>query len=163
MKLGLMIIDMQKAWYFGAMRFSMDSASTTINSILPIFRSKKLPIIWVQHSEETEGVIPGTEKYEIIENLIPEDTEYKIHKKYMNSFNKTKLLKIINEERIDTLIISGFCAEYCVLTTYRGALDQDLNPILLKNGIASGKNEYIELVENVCELITVNALKTLMN
>jgi nicotinamidase-related amidase len=27
---------------------------------------------------------------------------------------------------VDTLIFTGFCAEYCVLATYRGAEDLDL-------------------------------------
>jgi nicotinamidase-related amidase len=34
--------------------------------------------------------------------------------------------------------MAGYCAEYCVLSTYRGAIDLDLNPILLRDALASG-------------------------
>jgi len=68
-------------------------------------------------------------------------------------------LECIHKEKIDTVIITGYCAEYCVLSTYRGALDCDLTPKILKNAIASGNDKNMEFVENVSDLITVNELE----
>jgi nicotinamidase-related amidase len=55
--------------------------------------------------------------------------------------------------------VSGFCAEHCVLSTYRGALDLDLIPFLLKNGIAGGRKEYTAFVENICDVVPLSVMR----
>lgn len=60
-------------------------------------------------------------------------------------------------------VMAGFCAEFCVLSTYRGARDLDYFPILLKNGVASSKEENKLFVENMSETITAGALKKFLD
>lgn len=162
MNLALMIIDLQKAFYNDENKHSMDSACEYINAILPLFRKANLPIFWVQHISEAGGVVPGAEGFELFDSLHPEDGEYRIHKKYGNTFNKTDCLDIINEKKVDTLIVTGFCAEYCVLSTYRGAKDHDLTPIILKGSLASNTPQNIKFVEEISDLITYGALKKIV-
>jgi nicotinamidase-related amidase len=47
------------------------------------------------------------------------DSDVHIHKTYGNAFNKTSLEDELRKLGVDTVIITGFCAEYCVLSTYR--------------------------------------------
>jgi len=162
MKLALMIIDLQKAYYVDDSKKSMDSACEYINAVIPLFRKKKLPIFWIQDVEDEDGVVPGSEKFDLIDCLKPEKDEYRIHKKYGNSFNKTKCTEILKEENIDTVIITGYCAENCVLSTYRGALDHDLTPVILKNGIASGNQDNLKFVEDISDIISYNMIKKLL-
>jgi nicotinamidase-related amidase len=162
MKLALMVIDLQKAFYKGEALESMDNACEYINEMLPLFRKKGLPIIWVQHIEDENGIVPGTEGFEFIDCLKPAEGEYKIYKKYGNSFNKTKCAELLKENNIDTVIITGYCAEYCVLSTYRGALDLDLLPVILKNGIASSNKEGIKFVEDISNIISYGVLARVM-
>nr|HQU91376.1 isochorismatase family protein [Pyrinomonadaceae bacterium] len=70
---------------------------------------------------------------------------------------------ILKEHGVDTPVITGFCAEYCVLSTYRGAKDLDYFPVLLKNGIASVKEANREFVENISETITAGMLAKLLD
>jgi hypothetical protein len=49
-----------------------------------------------------------------------------------------------------------------VLSTYRGALDHDFTPIILKGSLASGNPERIRFVEEISETISYGALKTLL-
>jgi nicotinamidase-related amidase len=84
-------------------------------------------------------------------------------KRYGNSFNKTELLEYILKENIDTIIITGYCAEACVLSTYRGALDNDLLPIILRGAIAGDNTEDIKFVEKISELITIKVLEKIIN
>jgi len=58
--------------------------------------------------------------------------------------------------------VTGFCAEYCVLSTYRGAKDLDLTPIILRDSLASDNAEHIRFVEEISETISLGALKTLL-
>ena len=60
------------------------------------------------------------------------------------------------------VIVSGFCAQYCVLSTYRGAEDLDLTPIILRSALASDAPENIRFVESISEIISFVALKKLL-
>lgn len=159
MRLALMIIDMQTAFYEGKTKESMDAAVKYIEAAVEMFRNKNLPIIWVQDKDE---VVPGDAGFEIINQLKPQESDYRIIKEYGNSFNKTECSKIMKDERIDTLILTGYCAEYCVLSTYRGALDLDIVPIVFRGSIASGVRENIRFVESISDIVSYNVLKKMV-
>ena len=162
MNIALLIIDMQKAFFANKSKESMEKAVEYINCTVDLFREKNLKIIWIQDEDEEDGNISGTEGFEIIDLLEPKDGEKRIVKHYGNSFNKTELLEYIIKEKIDTIIITGYSAEYCVLSTYRGALDNDLTPIILKNAIASENKRNITFVENISDLITIGILEKII-
>lgn len=162
MKLALMIIDMQKEYYQGGALPQMDRASEYINAVMPLFEKKGLPIIWVQDIDQEDGVIPGTEGFDLIDSLKPKDGAIIIHKRYGNSFNKTDCDQILKEHGVDTVVLTGFCAEYCVSNTYRGAKDLDYFPVLLKNGIASVEEANKQFVENINETISYGMLKKIL-
>lgn len=157
-----MIIDMQKVYYGGRTVSQMDAAAEYINAVIPMFRKKSLPVIWVYNEDEEDGAVPGNEKYEFIDALKPESGDIKINKTYGNSFNKTDADKILKDAGVDTVVMTGFCAEYCVLSTYRGAKDLDYFPVLLKNGIASVEKENKEFVENISETVTYGVLQKMI-
>ncbi len=158
-----MIIDMQKAYYSGPTVSQMDAAAEYINYIIPKFEEKGLPVVWVYNLDEEDGAVPGNAAFEFIDELKPAESHIKIHKTYGNSFNKTDCDAILKEHGIDTIIMTGFCAEYCVLSTYRGAKDLDYFPVILKNGIASAKDANKEFVENISETLTAGVLLNLLD
>src|SRR5688500_11379108 len=162
MKLALMIIDMQKEFYKGGIVSQMDKAAEYINYVIPMFEKKGLPIIWVQDVDEGDGVIPGKEGFEFIDALKPKPDAIRIHKTYGNRFNKTDVDRILKENNVDTVVMSGFCAEFCVLSTYRGAKDLDYFPVILKGGIASTEKANQEFVENISETVTAGVLEKLL-
>ncbi len=107
---------------------------------------------------DEEGLLPGTDGFGSPEemNVLPEDLH--IHKKYENSFNKTSLGNKLLEYGVDTVVVTGFCAEHCVLSTYRGAEDLDLTAIVLRGAIASGNPKYLRFVEAISEVISHGTL-----
>lgn len=157
-----MVIDMQKEFYRGETVSQMDKAAEYINYVIPMFEKKGLPIIWVQDVDEGDGVVPGKDGFEFIDALKPKSDAIRIHKTYGNSFNKTDVDEILKDEGVDTVVMTGFCAEFCVLSTYRGAKDLDYFPVLLKNGIASTEPANKEFVENISETITAGMLAKLL-
>ena len=140
----------------------MENAAEYIDYTVNLFRENNKKIIWILDEDEKDVNIKGTEGFKIIELLSPLQNEKQVIKHYGNSFNKTDLLEFILKEKIDTIIITGYCAEHCILSTYRGALDHDLTPIILKNAIASGNNENITFVENINDIITINILEKII-
>ena len=164
MKPALLVIDIQKDFFSISPECarSLNDAIENINPVLKFFRSKELPIICIQHMEPDENLLPGQEKFDLPESLEIIPSDIRIHKTYRNSFNKTPLAEILAEKGVDTVFITGFCAEYCVLSTYRGALDLDLTPVLLKNGIASVNQDNLQMVENISNIISYGVLKKML-
>jgi nicotinamidase-related amidase len=164
MKPALLVIDIQKDFYNISpdCAQSLDEAIENINPVIAFFREKGLPVICVQHVEPEDNLLPGTPGFEIPDalNIIPSDL--RIQKKYGNAFNKTPLAGELAGMGVDTVFITGFCAEYCVLSTTRGAMDLDLTPIIIKDCLASAVLENIHFVENIHDLVTFGALKKMM-
>lgn len=162
MKPALMIIDMQKEYFSGKSKESMIKASEYINEVLGSFREKRLPIIWVQDMDKDCKVIPGTDGFEVIDLLKRKDGEISIHKEYGNTFNKTECGTILKSKDIDVIFMAGYCAENCVLSTYRGSLDLDFVPFLIQNAIASGDQENLLFVEKICDTVPYNIISKIL-
>lgn len=164
MKPALLVIDVQKEFFKNPVTAqSLDQAIVQINTGIELFRSKNLPIFCIQHMVKENGLLPGAEGFDLPESLSILPTDPHIHKTYGNAFNKTNLEQLLREQNIDTIIITGYCAEYCVLSTYRGALDLNFTPVLLRGAIASRVPSNIPFVENVNEIISYGILKKLLS
>ena len=164
MKPVLLIVDMHKGYYE---RFpkegkeTMDKACININLALELFRKNNLPIVWIK-DDGKDGMYKDTPGYEIVDKLEQKENEVTICKRYKNSFNKTTLLDYINENSIDTIIITGISAGRCVLSTYRAAEDYDLKPIILKGALGEYSSGEIQFVENISETITIEELGNIL-
>ena len=164
MKTALLVIDMQQEFYNrgGVFKETYDSAIEYINGAIKLFDSKELPVYMIYHIDEEDGLIPGTEGYEFHKGIKKNRNHKKIDKRYGNAFNKTTLNKDLKEDGVSNLIITGYCAEYCVLSSYRGALDNDFSPALLRGALASGVRNHIKFVEDINEVISYGVMESLI-
>ena len=164
MKAALLVIDVQKDFFNGSevQRKSLENAVWGINEVVKVFREKKLPVVYVQHMNEAEDLKPGNPGFDLPDAFDVRAEDIRITKVYGNSFNKTGLHEKLQALGVDTLIVTGFCAEWCVLATYRGAEDLDYKPILVLGAVASGNLENLRFVESLSEVVSVEALKALM-
>lgn len=160
MKPALLVVDVQRECYKANPQTvqSLKDAVEVINEAITLFRTKNLPIICIQYLNEKERLTPGTDGFELPEELNILSSDIHIHKTYGNAFNKTPLYSKLEELGVDTVILTGYCAEYCVLATYRGARDHDLTAIILRGALASDVPENIKFVENINEIISFGAL-----
>ena len=164
MKPALLVIDVQKDFFEGGdvQRKSLKDAVWGINQVVKLFRGLNLPVVYVQHMNEAEDLKPGNPGFDLPDEFDVRPEDIRITKVYGNSFNKTGLHEKLQALGVDTLILTGFCAEWCVLSTYRGAEDLDYKPILVLGTVASGNLENLRFVESISEVVSVDALKTLM-
>ncbi|NIN63110.1 MAG: isochorismatase family protein [Anaerolineae bacterium] len=164
MKPALLVVDVQKEFCKRSPTTaqSLNDAIEYINAAIALFREKDLPVVCVQHVDEEENLVPGEEGFELPEEVDMLPSDLYIHKTYGNSFNKTPLEDDLRDLGVDTVIITGFCAEYCVLSTYRGAQDLDLTPIILRGSLASDNLKNIEFVESISDIISYGALKKVL-
>jgi nicotinamidase-related amidase len=163
MKPVLLVIDVQKEFFKNPRTAqSLNDAIEYINAAIELFRERHLPIVCIQDVDKEEGVVPGKDGFELPQNLNILSSDLHIHKTYRNSFNKTPLGEKLRELGVDTVIITGYSAERCVLSTYRGAEDLDLTSIILRGALASDNQENIEFVERINNIISYESLKKVL-
>lgn len=164
MKPALLVVDIQNAFFDidPETTQSLNHAMEYINEAIRYFREKDLPIIAIQHINNGDGLVPGRPGFDLPENLHILPTDVHIHKTYSNAFRKTDLESMLRELGVDTVIVTGFLAEGCVLSTARGGSDLDFVSIILRSAIASGSMEHKRFVEEVSEIISYKALRKVL-
>jgi nicotinamidase-related amidase len=164
MKAALLVIDIQNE-FFNISQVCTDSLKLAIqyvNAAIALFRKKNLPVIAVQHKNIEDDLVPGKPGFDVPDAVKLEPNDLRIVKTYGNLFNKTGLAEKLRELGVETVIITGFCAEQCVLSTYKGAEDLDFKPVILKGSIASDNLEHLKSVEEITDTITLGALRALL-
>jgi nicotinamidase-related amidase len=164
MKAALLVVDIQNDFFniSQACTDSLKSAIQYVNAAIALFRKKNLPVIAVQHKSVEDSLVPGKMGFDIPDSVKLEPSDLRIVKTHGNSFNDTGLTEKLRSLGVDTVIITGFCAEQCVLSTYKGAEDLDFKPIILKGSIASDNPEHARFVEEITDTVTFGALRTLL-
>lgn len=140
---------------------SLGRASERINEALAFFRQQGLPVVVVL-DEEGPSRVPGHPSFEPHEGLRLVAADPRVHKQYNNSFWQTELHERLQAAGVDTVVVSGWCAEFCVLSTYRGAVERGYRAMLLEGGIASGSAEHLKMVEQICPQIGARSLGELL-
>jgi nicotinamidase-related amidase len=158
----LLVIDMQKAFATDdATRRSYVEASMYINAAAGLFRDKKHMLVSICH-HDPGGPHPGDPGYEFTEDLVLGTPDVVIHKTHENAFYETGLADLLRAEGVEVLVVTGFCAEYCVLSTYRGAEERGFTPLFLKGGLAARSAASIDFVEKLGSVVSISALAALL-
>ncbi len=131
------------------------SAVPIINQALHYFREHSLLVIVIQH---TSPKLPAhTLKWEIFPEIIIKSSDVILRKHFQNAFWKSRLNRVLHDKLIDTLLIAGYLAERCVLSTYRGAIERGFSPFLLADGIAGV--EHPGVVLEWCKNVTLEQIE----
>ncbi len=129
-----------------------------INEAISWFRRKGYPVIIGYTDEPEYDIVPGSKSFEVPETVLVLPTDHKVTKKHANAFANPELAAILKREGCDAFVIVGLSASGCVLATYFSAFDSDVQPYVLKGGIASHKEEHIRFAEEICDTVSVSEL-----
>lgn len=126
----LIIVDIQNDYFENGTIELVCSlqASENAKQFLSKFRSKKLPIVHIQHLSVAQGssfFLPDTKGQEIHENVKPLDGEKVIEKYYPNSFRDTGRLEYLKSQNVTELVFVGMMTQTCIDATVRAAIDLD--------------------------------------
>jgi nicotinamidase-related amidase len=164
MKAALLVIDVQKQFFSDhAVRTAeLEAAAAYINAAIDLFRKKGLPVVCVQHTDPADNLVPGQAGFEVADilEILPGDVH--IHKTYGNAFTKTPLADTLRASGVDTVVVTGFAAEGCVLATVRGAEDFDFTSMILRGSIVGGKPGVAPLIESINEIISFDVLEKIL-
>lgn len=158
MSIAFLIIDMQKEFIENnKYRDFMESALEYINETSRIFREARLPVVIIQDEEAGEG--PGSSGFELVDELIVEESDYHLTKFYSNAFCKTDLEKLLKNLDVDFVFVSGFAAEHCVLFSYNGARELGFGASILQNGVAGCEKEQIEKIQLLRSVTSIETIE----
>ncbi|HXK36273.1 MAG TPA: isochorismatase family cysteine hydrolase [Candidatus Paceibacterota bacterium] len=158
MKPALIVLDIQNIWLDdnADLKKSVEKRLDAINGAIGWFRRNKHPIVVVYHEDKEMGLLPGIKPFEFPPEVEVEETDLKVSKHYPSAFGKTELGAILRKKGCDTVLIAGLSASGCVLATYFGAMDYDLKPYLVQNGVASHSEDHVRYAEDLCSTLAVD-------
>lgn len=139
-KAAFLIIDMQKGSFIPSTpRWDTSGVCERINQISSVFRSSNLPVIHIQHDgSRDKEYIPGTEQWEIIDEIDVHVSDSNIQKYANNCFYNSSLLETLHKLEVEELWISGCATDFCVSATIQGALVNDFDINVLENCHTTG-------------------------
>lgn len=82
---------------------------------------------------------------------------------HQNAFWKTDLEKQLKDKGIDFVIICGTASEFCVLSTYNGAIERDITPNILQHGVLSSHSDNLLDFYRHRNLISYTAIKHMLD
>jgi nicotinamidase-related amidase len=130
----LLVIDVQNAVVKGA--YVRDLVVANISSLIQKARLERVPVVWVQHS--SEQLPRGSNDWQIVPELTPNDAEPLIEKLYGDSFENTNLETVLSRFGIGRLIIVGAETDACIRSTLHGAFVRGYDATLVSDAHTTG-------------------------
>ncbi|MDJ0781370.1 MAG: cysteine hydrolase family protein [Desulfosarcinaceae bacterium] len=118
----LLIIDVQRRFFDSDPKaFEAEAVIARINALARRARSAGAPVIFVQHEQASEGLLPNSDGWRLASGLEVIAHDIRVGKTTPDAFLGTELEMILQSRGVDYLVICGYASEYCVDTTVRRA------------------------------------------
>jgi nicotinamidase-related amidase len=123
----LLVVDVQNGVVERA--HQRDTVVANIGSLVEKARHEAIQVVWVQHSDEQ--LVPGSNDWRIVPELIPGEAEPLIAKNYGDSFEGTTLETVLSGLGIGRLFVVGAETDACIRSTLHGALARGYDATLV--------------------------------
>jgi nicotinamidase-related amidase len=125
----LVVIDVQNGVVEGA--HERDAVVANVGSLVEKARQEQVPVVWVQHS--SAGLAKGSDEWQIVPELAPDDAEPLIEKNYGDSFEDTDLETVLSGLGVGRLVVVGAQTDMCVRSTLHGAFVRGYDATLVSD------------------------------
>ena len=123
----VLVIDVQNGVVGSA--HDRDSVVANVASLVDKARQERVPVVWVQHSDE--GLARGSDEWQIVPELAPDETEPLVEKNYGDSFEDTDLESVLSDLGVGRLIVAGAQTDQCIRSTLHGAFTRGYDATLV--------------------------------
>ena len=124
----LLVIDVQNGIVAGA--YNRDGVIRNISTLIDKARAENAPVLWVQHSDDGD-LSRGSESWQYVPELVLGESEPVVHKRYADSFEDTDLEKLLAEQRVGRLVVTGAQTDECIRSTIHGAFTRGYDVTLV--------------------------------
>ena len=125
----LLVIDVQNGAVAGT--HARDAVVANIGTLVERARQEDVPVVWVQHS--SEGLVKGTDNWQIVPELAPGETEPHVEKSYPDSFEETTLELVLSGLGVGRLVVVGAQTDECIRSTLHGAIVRGYDATLVSD------------------------------
>ncbi|WP_459502718.1 cysteine hydrolase family protein [Bacillus sp. C1] len=145
MKQALVVIDVQEGMYTaGGPVHKGQKLLETLQELTRKCRLHKIPVIYVQHNgPKGHPLEKGKPEWNIHSAIAPKDGDIIIEKETPDSFYKTDLRNVLQDKKIEHVILSGMQTEYCVDTTTRRAFSEGYKVTLVCDAHSTFDSEQL--------------------
>jgi nicotinamidase-related amidase len=118
--IALLVVDVQNGVVEEA--HERETVVGNIGSLVEKARRERVPIVWVQHSDEQ--LERESDNWRIVPELAPADAEAEplVEKGYGDSFEDTTLENVLSGLGVGRLVVVGAQTDACIRSTLHGAL-----------------------------------------
>src|SRR5690348_5714337 len=114
----LLVVDVQQGVVEG--NHERDAVVANVGSLVRKARRERVPVIWVQHSDE--DLARESDDWRIVPELDPGEEEPLVEKHYGDSFEDTTLETVLSGLGVGRLVVVGAQTDACIRSTLHGAL-----------------------------------------
>ena len=125
----LLVIDVQNGVVEGTHR--RHEVVANVATLVAQARHDHVPVVWVQHS--SEHLVEGSDPWQIVPELTPDDAEPLVHKHYGDSFEDTTLEAVLAGLGVGRLIVVGAQTDACIRSTLHGAFTRGYDATLVSD------------------------------
>ena len=125
----LLVVDVQNAVVANTHR--RDEVIANINTLIDKARSRKVPVIWVQHSDD--HLPENSDGWRYVPELERDESEPLVHKRYGDSFEDTTLEAELAQRGVGRLVVTGAQTDACIRATIHGAFTRGYDTILVSD------------------------------
>ncbi|GAA3104558.1 cysteine hydrolase family protein [Streptomyces rectiviolaceus] len=126
----LLVIDMQNTPV--AIAYRAAETVAVIAGLRERAKAAGVPVVTIQ--DQGDGMEAGTQGWQVVSELRPEDDELIVHKTSPDSFLDTDLDKTLKMLGATEVVVTGFATEICVDTTARQALSHGYDVVVAADG-----------------------------
>lgn len=125
----LLVVDVQNGVVAGA--HQRDAVVANISSLVDRARQDRVPVVWVRQSGG--DLAKGSEEWQIVPELSPDQAEPVVEKHYGDSFEDTSLEDVLQGLAVARLVVTGAQTDACIRSTLHGALVRGYDATLVSD------------------------------
>jgi nicotinamidase-related amidase len=125
----LLVIDVQNGVVAG--NHERDAVVANVGSLVDKARREQVPVVWVQNHDEHSPT--GSDGWQIVPELTPDDAEPHIDKAYADSFEDTPLEAVLSGLGVGRLVVAGAQTDECIRSTLHGAIARGYDATLVSD------------------------------
>jgi nicotinamidase-related amidase len=125
----LLVVDVQQGVVEGSP--GRDTVVANVGTLVERAREEQIPVVWVQHNDE--GLARGSDEWQIVSELSPDEAEPLIEKSYGDSFEDTNLETVLSDLGVGRLVVVGAQTDACIRSTLHGAFARGYDATLVSD------------------------------
>jgi nicotinamidase-related amidase len=125
----LLVVDVQNAVVENA--HARDAVVSNIGRLVDKARREGVPVVWVQHHDD--DLVRESDGWRIVPELVPDDDESLVEKRYGDSFEDTVLESVLADLAVGRLVVAGAQTDACIRSTLHGAFVRGYDATLVSD------------------------------